>query len=130
MSSSPQDGASYPAPYLRPGATQHADAPSPTRHPSQDAASPRRGFFAAFFDLKFESYVTDRAVPVLWGFLVTIHIAAAIFVIVLAFRETGGPIVGAISVVVAPFVAFLILLLWRLVLEFLVTQFRSTNSSN
>lgn len=122
MSSFPPDGANNPAPYQRPGATQPADASSPTRHPSQDAARPRRGFFAAFFDMKYESFVTDRAVPVLWGLLLTIHAALAIFVIVLAFQQ--GSLVGAIAVVASPFVAFLSLLLWRLALEFLVTQFR------
>ena len=73
--------------------------------------------------MRFESFVTLRAVPVLWGLIVTIHVAIAIGAIAIAFIIWDGFLVGAVAVVAAPLIAFLSLLMWRLALEFLVTQF-------
>lgn len=95
---------------------------SPLRHPTQPPARAEVGFFRTLFDFGFERFITRRAIASIWGIVVTFILLASVMYVAIAF--TQSTMVGLLALVFVPVGALLYLIFWRLVLEFLVVQFR------
>lgn len=100
-------------------------APQPARHPSQPPASAQGGFFKTLFDFTFTRFITRRAIGVIWGIVLAFYGVGTILYVTVAF--ISDTTLGLIALIVAPIVALLGLVAWRLILEFLAVQFRQAD---
>ena len=117
---------SYQAPpppaYQAPPPAYAAPAPAPGYAPP---SPPRKGFFGSLFDFSFTSFVAPKIIKFLFVLLIVLVMLATVGMIVFGLlRVREMPAQGLALMILAPFVAFLYLLLGRIWLEVMMVLFR------
>jgi len=74
------------------------------------------------FDLSFREFLTLKLVKVLYVIGIAIAAVAAVYLVVSAFGQSFAG--GLLYVIAAPIVFLLVVVVWRVVLELLLTLFR------
>lgn len=82
------------------------------------------GFFSALFDTKFTTFITGRAISVVYV-LVLLAIGLMTLFLVVGGLAGGGPTALA-TLIIGPLIGLFYLVMIRLTLEFFVNQFRQT----
>ena len=86
-----------------------------------------KGFFAALFDLKFQSFVTLRFLSVIYVLvLVAIGLAALFWFIALATQGAGPALLG---LVVVPIITVIYVIFARMSLEVIAVLFRISENT-
>lgn len=144
----PQPSGPYPGGYNQPPPQQYEQHPPPPPHydqpppnayapppqppgwqspPARSPGRPRKGFFGALFDLDFNESITTQLIKVTYLLTILVYSLIAILMLILtqSFFDWNKPL-GFITLIATPFVWFGGLLSTRLVLEFVVNQFKIT----
>lgn len=138
--SSPQGSSDFSGGYQAPSAVPSAAEPTwpPPGSPagSGDAVSGPRsssetsgsgdvgGFLSTLFDVKFNSFITGRAISVVY-ILVLVAVSLLTLFFVLG-GLAGGGISALFALILGPLIGLFYLVMIRLTLEFFVNQFRQT----
>ncbi len=80
------------------------------------------GFLRALFDFSFSQFITTRLVRLLYGIGVLVAVVVTLGAIVAGFNESAGR--GILTLIVAPLIFLLIVILARVQLEIIIVVFR------
>lgn len=84
--------------------------------------APRRGFFAALMDTRFDSLITPSLITFLYVIAIVLLALGTLAVIIAGFAESGGT--GVLLLIFAPIGALIYLIITRLWLELIVVAFK------
>ncbi len=88
------------------------------------ASADTSGFISALFDTKFTTFITGRAISVVYILVLVAIALLTLFFIVGGLA--GGGATALVSLILGPLVGLFYLVMIRLTLEFFVNQFRQT----
>lgn len=80
------------------------------------------GFLRALFDFSFSQFITTRLVRLLYGIGVLIAVVVTLGSIVGGFNEGAGT--GIVTLILAPLIFLLVVILARVQLEIIIVVFR------
>ena len=78
-------------------------------------------------DFKFEKLIAQKVIRVLYAFvfaLLTLYVVVGVIAVVIAFRDSGTPILALLSVAGVIFLYFLVLLFTRVWYESMIIRFQ------
>jgi Domain of unknown function (DUF4282) len=125
------DPYAHPGPPQQPGGPWQGPPPGQGGPPQPPAYAPRgregKGFFGALFDLNFDHMVTASLIKVSYVLAIVVYSLVAIVMLLLAwsFSVWNKPL-GFATLVATPIVWTAGLLTTRMVLEFVINQFKIT----
>lgn len=88
-----------------------------------------KGFFGALFDLSFSEFVTTRLIKLLFMIAIAASALCALVMIIYGFSFGGGT-VGFLSLILAPIIFFIDVLLARIWLELIIVVFRIAENTS
>ena len=96
----------------------------PSTYPGPSGSSDVGGFLSTLFDTKFTSFITGRAISVVY---VLVIVAVALFTLFFIVGGlAGGGATALVALILGPLLGLFYLVMIRLTLEFFVNQFRQT----
>jgi hypothetical protein len=88
-----------------------------------------KGFFGALFDLSFSEFVTTKLIKLIFMIAIACSALCALFIIIYGFGFGGGTI-AFLSLILAPVVFFVNVLLSRIWLELIIVVFRIAENTS
>ncbi len=80
-----------------------------------------KNFFQSLFDFKFESFITKKVIPVLYGIFLFFALLISIGVVVSGFRESI--VVGIFALIGSPIVFLILAIIYRVICELILVLF-------
>ncbi|MCD6579777.1 DUF4282 domain-containing protein [bacterium] len=80
-----------------------------------------KNFLQSLFDFKFESFITKKVIPILYGIFLFFAVLASIGVVVSCFKESI--IVGIFGLIGSPIVFLLLAIIYRVSCELILVLF-------
>jgi hypothetical protein len=87
-----------------------------------------KGFFRTLFDFSFKVYVTPKILKILFGIVIVLSALSALFLIAVSFKVNAAAGIFVL-LIVAPLVFLLNVILYRIILEIIMTWFNLVDST-